>query len=126
MNMGVDAFRLDAIPSLFEREGTTCENLPETHEFLKELRAHVDGRFEDRLLLAEANQWPEDASAYFGDGDECHMAFHFPVMPRLFMAVQQEDRFPVVDILQQTPEIPQNAQRAVFLRNHDELTLEMV
>jgi maltose alpha-D-glucosyltransferase/alpha-amylase len=128
LGMGVDGLRLDAVPYLFEREGTTCENLPETHDFLKELRTHVDGRFEDRLLLAEANQWPEDASAYFGagDGDECHMAFHFPVMPRLFMAVQQEDRFPVVDILQQTPAIPKSAQWAVFLRNHDELTLEMV
>src|SRR3954451_8957339 len=126
LEMGVDGVRLDAVPYLFEREGTTCENLPETHGFLKELRAHVDAKFGDRLLLAEANQWPEDASAYFGDGDECHMAFHFPVMPRLFMAVQQEDRFPVVDILQQTPEIPKNAQWAVFLRNHDELTLEMV
>ncbi|HEV3354449.1 MAG TPA: maltose alpha-D-glucosyltransferase [Acidimicrobiales bacterium] len=126
LDLGVDGLRLDAVPYLFEREGTTCENLPETHAFLKELRAHVDTRFPDRLLLAEANQWPEDASAYFGDGDECHMAFHFPVMPRLFMAVQQEDRFPVVDILQQTPEIPENAQWAVFLRNHDELTLEMV
>jgi maltose alpha-D-glucosyltransferase/alpha-amylase len=126
LGMGVDGLRLDAVPYLFEREGTTCENLPETHQFLKELRAHVDSRFEDRLLLAEANQWPEDASAYFGDDDECHMAFHFPVMPRLFMAVQQEDRFPVVDILQQTPEIPKDCQWAVFLRNHDELTLEMV
>ena len=126
LGMGVDGLRLDAVPYLFEREGTTCENLPETHAFLKELREHVDSKFGDRLLLAEANQWPEDASAYFGDGDECHMAFHFPVMPRLFMAVQQEDRFPVVDILQQTPEIPKNAQWAVFLRNHDELTLEMV
>src|SRR5205807_61201 len=123
---GVDGLRLDAVPYLFEREGTTCENLPETHAFLKELRAHVDARYDDRLLLAEANQWPEDASAYFGEGDECHMAFHFPVMPRLFMAVQQEDRFPVVDILQQTPEVPKNCQWAVFLRNHDELTLEMV
>jgi maltose alpha-D-glucosyltransferase / alpha-amylase len=126
LGMGVDGLRLDAVPYLFEREGTTCENLPETHAFLKELRAHVDSTFPDRLLLAEANQWPEDARAYFGDGDECHMAFHFPVMPRLFMAVQQEDRFPVVDILQQTPEIPDTSQWAVFLRNHDELTLEMV
>ncbi|MBV9286067.1 MAG: maltose alpha-D-glucosyltransferase, partial [Acidimicrobiia bacterium] len=126
LGMGVDGLRLDAVPYLFEREGTTSENLPETHAFLKELRAHVDAKFTDRLLLAEANQWPEDASAYFGDGDECNMAFHFPVMPRLFLAVEQEDRFPVVDILQQTPEIPPNCQWAVFLRNHDELTLEMV
>jgi maltose alpha-D-glucosyltransferase/alpha-amylase len=126
LELGVDGLRLDAVPYLFEREGTTCENLPETHAFLKELRAHVDSRFPDRLLLAEANQWPEDAIAYFGDDDECQMAFHFPVMPRLFMAVQQEDRFPVVDILQQTPEIPDDCQWAVFLRNHDELTLEMV
>src|SRR5947209_4788465 len=106
LETGVDGLRLDAVPYLFEREGTACENLPETHAFLKELRTHVDARFPSRLLLAEANQWPEDASAYFGDDDECQMAFHFPVMPRLFMAVQQEDRFPVVDILQQTPEIP--------------------
>ncbi|MBV8983474.1 MAG: putative maltokinase, partial [Acidimicrobiia bacterium] len=126
LGMGVDGLRLDAVPYLFEREGTSSENLPETHAFLKELRAHVDAKFTDRLLLAEANQWPEDASAYFGDGDECNMAFHFPVMPRLFLAVEQEDRFPVVDILQQTPEIPANCQWAVFLRNHDELTLEMV
>jgi maltose alpha-D-glucosyltransferase / alpha-amylase len=126
LGMGVDGLRLDAVPYLLEREGTTCENLPETHAFLKELRAHVDSRFPDRLLLAEANQWPEDASAYFGEGDECHMAFHFPVMPRLFLAVEQEDRFPIVDILQQTPPIPDNCQWAVFLRNHDELTLEMV
>ncbi len=126
LELGVDGLRLDAVPYLFEREGTTCENLPETHAFLKELRAHVDDRFPDRLLLAEANQWPEDAFAYFGEGDECQMAFHFPVMPRLFLAVEQEDRFPVVDILQQTPEIPANCQWAVFLRNHDELTLEMV
>ncbi|MBV8295983.1 MAG: maltose alpha-D-glucosyltransferase, partial [Acidimicrobiia bacterium] len=126
LELGVDGLRLDAVPYLFEREGTACENLPETHAFLKQLRAHVDDRFPDRLLLAEANQWPEDASAYFGDGDECNMAFHFPVMPRLFLAVEQEDRFPVVDILQQTPEIPKNCQWAVFLRNHDELTLEMV
>src|SRR5438552_6833684 len=116
LELGVDGLRLDAVPYLFEREGTTCENLPETHDFLKELRTHVDARFDDRLLLAEANQWPEDASAYFGDGDECNMAFHFPVMPRLFLAVEQEDRFPVVDILQQTPEVPKNCQWAVFLR----------
>src|SRR6266571_3709991 len=103
-----------------------CENLPETHAFLKRLRAHVDAKFEGRLLLAEANQWPEDAAAYFGSGDECHMNFHFPIMPRLFMAMHQEDRFPIVDILAQTPAIPPSCQWAMFLRNHDELTLEMV
>jgi maltose alpha-D-glucosyltransferase/alpha-amylase len=124
--MGVDGLRLDAVPYLYEREGTSCENLPETHVFLKELRRRLDAKYDNRMLLAEANQWPEDAVAYFGNGDECHMAFHFPVMPRLFMAVQMEDRFPVIDILQQTPPIPETAQWAVFLRNHDELTLEMV
>jgi maltose alpha-D-glucosyltransferase / alpha-amylase len=124
--LGVDGLRLDAIPYLYERDGTSNENLPETHAFLKELRAHVDSKFEDRMLLAEANQWPEDAVAYFGDGDECHMAFHFPVMPRMFMAVRMEDRFPIYDIMDQTPPIPDNAQWALFLRNHDELTLEMV
>jgi maltose alpha-D-glucosyltransferase/alpha-amylase len=124
--MGVDGMRLDAVPYLYEREGTNCENLPETHGFLKELRRHLDRTFDHRMLLAEANQWPEDAVAYFGDGDECHMCFHFPVMPRLFMAVRQEDRFPIIDILEQTPAIPDNAQWATFLRNHDELTLEMV
>jgi maltose alpha-D-glucosyltransferase/alpha-amylase len=126
LRMGVDGLRLDAVPYLFEREGTSCENLPETHGFLKELRRRLDAKYQHRMLLAEANQWPEDAVAYFGEGDECHMAFHFPVMPRLFMAVQMEDRFPVIDILQQTPPIPDTAQWAVFLRNHDELTLEMV
>ncbi len=126
LEMGVDGVRLDAVPYLFEREGTNCENLPETHEFLKELRSHVDERFPGRMLLAEANQWPEDAVAYFGDGDECHAAFHFPLMPRLFMALRMEDRFPVIDILQQTPDIPEGCQWAIFLRNHDELTLEMV
>ena len=126
LNMGVDGLRLDAIPYLYEREGTNCENLPETHEFLKELRAHVDRNYQDRMLLAEANQWPEDAVAYFGRGDECHMAFHFPVMPRLFMALHMEDRFPIIDILQQTPDIHESCQWALFLRNHDELTLEMV
>ncbi|PYN82746.1 MAG: alpha-amylase, partial [Candidatus Rokuibacteriota bacterium] len=110
----------------YEREGTSCENLPETHAFLKELRGHVDERFPNRMLLAEANQWLEDASAYFGAADECHMAFHFPLMPRLFMAIQREDRFPIIDIVQQTPSIPETCQWAVFLRNHDELTLEMV
>ncbi len=124
--MGVDGLRLDAIPYLFEREGTNCENLPETHRFLKEMRAHVDAKFKNRMLLGEANQWPEDAVAYFGSGDECHMAFHFPLMPRLFMALHMEDRFPVLDILDQTPALPENCQWAIFLRNHDELTLEMV
>ena len=126
MGMGVDGMRLDAVPYLFERDGTTCENLPETYAFLSELRAHVDARFEDRMLLAEANQWPEDAVAYFGDGDRCHMAFHFPLMPRMFMATRMEDRFPILDILAQTPPIPESCQWATFLRNHDELTLEMV
>ena len=130
MEMGVDGLRLDAVPYLYEREGTNNENLPETHAFLKKLRAHVDAKFPNRMLLAEANQWPEDSIAYFGDpatgGDECHMAFHFPVRPRLFMAVRMEDRYPVIDILQQTPPIPEKAQWAIFLRNHDELTLEMV
>ena len=124
--LGVDGLRLDAVPYLYERPGTSCENLPETHSFLRDLRAHVDERFSDRMLLAEANQWPEDAAEYFGEGDECHMAFHFPLMPRLFMAIQMEDRFPIIDILQQTPEIPAGCQWALFLRNHDELTLEMV
>ncbi|GBD32191.1 Trehalose synthase/amylase TreS [bacterium HR33] len=124
--LGVDGMRLDAVPYLYEREGTNCENLPETHAYLKALRKHVDQHFANRMLLAEANQWPEDAVAYFGDGDECHMAFHFPIMPRLFMAVHMEDRYPIVDILEQTPPIPESAQWALFLRNHDELTLEMV
>ena len=126
LDMGVDGLRLDAIPYLFEREGTNCENLPETHAYLKELRAHIEQKYPDRMLLAEANQWPEDAVAYFGDGDSCHMAFHFPVMPRMFMSLQMEDRFPIIDILDQTPAIPRNCQWAIFLRNHDELTLEMV
>ncbi|MBI1378260.1 MAG: maltose alpha-D-glucosyltransferase [Frankiales bacterium] len=124
--MGVDGVRLDAIPYLYEEDGTNCENLPKTHEFLRMLRAHVDAHHPNRMLLAEANQWPEDAVAYFGDGDECHMAFHFPLMPRLYMALRREDRHPIVDILEQTPEIPGTAQWATFLRNHDELTLEMV
>jgi maltose alpha-D-glucosyltransferase / alpha-amylase len=123
---GVDGLRLDAVPYLYEQEGTNCENLPATHQFLKKLRAHVDARFSDRMLLAEANQWPEDAAAYFGTGDECHMNFHFPIMPRMFMAIHMEDRFPILDILAQTPQIPPNSQWALFLRNHDELTLEMV
>jgi len=126
LEMGVDGLRLDAIPYLYEREGTNCENLPETHAFLRDLRSHIDQRFGDRMLLAEANQWPEDSVAYFGQGDECHMAFNFPVMPRMFMAIRMEDRYPIVDILGQTPAIPETAQWALFLRNHDELTLEMV
>ena len=125
-NMGVDGFRLDAVPYLFEREGTNGENLPETHAFLKKLRKHVDDRFPGTLLLAEANMWPEDSAAYFGDGDECHMNYHFPVMPRMFMALQMEDRYPITDIFDQTPAIPHTCQWAIFLRNHDELTLEMV
>ena len=126
MGIGVDGMRLDAVPYLYEREGTNCENLPETHQFLKDLRRQIDERFRNRMLLAEANQWPEDAVAYFGNGDECHMAFHFPVMPRMFMALRMENRFPIIDILAQTPVIPENCQWALFLRNHDELTLEMV
>jgi maltose alpha-D-glucosyltransferase/alpha-amylase len=126
LSLGIDGFRLDAIPYLYEREGTNCENLPETHAFLKALRRHIDAKYPQRMLLAEANQWPEDSAAYFGAGDECHMNFHFPVMPRLFMATHMEDRLPVIDILQQTPAIPENCQWAIFLRNHDELTLEMV
>jgi maltose alpha-D-glucosyltransferase/alpha-amylase len=125
--MGIDGLRLDAVPYLYEAEGTNCENLPKTHEFLRKLRAHIDEKFTDRMLLAEANQWPEDAVAYFGPkGDECHMCFHFPVMPRMFMALQMEDRFPIIDILEQTPAIPDTCQWGMFLRNHDELTLEMV
>ncbi len=124
--MGVDGFRLDAVPYLFERENTNCENLPPTHEFLKKLRAHVDKHFDNKLLLAEANMWPEDSAAYFGDGDECHMNYHFPIMPRMFMAVKMEDRYPIIDIIDQTPEIPESCQWGIFLRNHDELTLEMV
>ncbi len=125
-NVGVDGFRLDAVPYLCEREGTNNENLPETHGVIKVLRATLESEFPDRIFLAEANQWPEDLSSYFGDGDECHMCFHFPLMPRLFMAVADEDRYPVHDILRQTPPIPDGCQWAVFLRNHDELTLEMV
>jgi maltose alpha-D-glucosyltransferase/alpha-amylase len=126
LGMGVDGLRLDAVPYLYEEENTNCENLPQTHAFLKKLRAHVDSKFKNRTLLSEANQWPEDAAAYFGDSDECHMAFHFPVMPRLFMGIRMEDRFPILDILEQTPQIPPDCQWAMFLRNHDELTLEMV
>ncbi len=124
--MGVDGLRLDAVPYLYERDGTNGENMPETHAFLKKLRKHVDDRFENRMLLAEANMWPEDSAAYFGEGDECQMNFHFPLMPRLFMTIQMEDRHPLVDILAQTPAIPANCQWGIFLRNHDELTLEMV
>ncbi|WP_257449988.1 maltose alpha-D-glucosyltransferase [Archangium lipolyticum] len=126
LNMGVDGFRCDAVPYLFEREGTNCENLPETHAFLKRLRKTIDSEYPDKLLLAEANQWPADVRVYYGDGDEFHMGFHFPVMPRLFMALRREDRTPIVEILQQTPDIPETCQWAIFLRNHDELTLEMV
>ncbi len=126
MEMGVDGVRLDAVPYLYEREGTSCENLSETHEFLKKLRAYIDGRYRNRMLLAEANQWPADAAAYFGDGDECHMNFHFPLMPRMFMALETEDSFPIINILKRTPNIPASCQWATFLRNHDELTLEMV
>jgi maltose alpha-D-glucosyltransferase/alpha-amylase len=125
-DLGVDGFRLDAVPYLYERPGTNCENLPETHAFLKKLRSHVDSKYQNRVLLAEANQWPEDAAAYFGADDECQMAFHFPLMPRLFMSIRMEDRFPVLEILQETPAIPPTCQWALFLRNHDELTLEMV
>ena len=126
LDAGVDGLRLDAIPYLIEREGTDNENLPETHEVLKKMRAEMDARYEDRLFLAEANQWPEDVLPYFGEGEECHMAFHFPLMPRIFMALAQEDRHPIVEIMHQTPEIPDSCQWAIFLRNHDELTLEMV
>jgi maltose alpha-D-glucosyltransferase/alpha-amylase len=128
LDLGVDGMRLDAVPYLVERENTSCENLPETHQILKKLRSHVDRHHQARMLLAEANQWPEDAVAYFGEGtgDECHMAFHFPLMPRMFMALRMEDRHPIIDILSQTPPIPDGAQWAIFLRNHDELTLEMV
>jgi maltose alpha-D-glucosyltransferase / alpha-amylase len=130
LDLGIDGFRLDAVPYLFEEEGTNCENLPRTHEFLRRCRKVVDDEFPGRVLLAEANQWPADVVAYFGDpavgGDECHMAFHFPLMPRIFMAVRQESRFPISEILAQTPPIPAGAQWGIFLRNHDELTLEMV
>jgi len=126
LKLGVDGLRCDAVPYLYEREGTSCENLPETHTFLKELRVRIDKKFKNRMLLAEANQWPEDAVPYFGNGDEFHMCFHFPLMPRLFMAIRMEDRFPIIDILRQTPPIPETCQWAIFLRNHDELTLEMV
>ena len=126
LETGIDGFRLDAIPYLVEREGTINENLPETHEILKRIRAALEETHPGKMLLAEANQWPEDTRDYFGDGDECHMAFHFPLMPRMYMAIAKEDRFPITDIMRQTPEIPENCQWAIFLRNHDELTLEMV
>jgi maltose alpha-D-glucosyltransferase/alpha-amylase len=130
LDLGIDGFRLDAVPYLYAREGTNCENLPETHDYLKRVRAEVDRLYPDRVLLAEANQWPADVVEYFGDpsvgGDECHMAFHFPVMPRIFMAVRREQRYPISEIMSQTPKIPENCQWGIFLRNHDELTLEMV
>ncbi|EYD73623.1 Trehalose synthase [Limimaricola hongkongensis DSM 17492] len=126
LDMGVDGLRLDAIPYLVERDGTNNENLPETHDVLKAIRADLDAHYPDKMLLAEANQWPEDTRPYFGDGDECHMGFHFPLMPRMYMAVAQEDRHPITDIIRQTPDIPEDCQWAIFLRNHDELTLEMV
>jgi maltose alpha-D-glucosyltransferase / alpha-amylase len=126
LDMGVDGFRLDAIPYLVEREGTHNENLPETHEVIKKLRAAIDAHYQNRFLLAEANQWPEDVREYFGDGDECHMAYHFPLMPRIYMSIAQEDRYPITEIMGQTPDIPDSCQWAIFLRNHDELTLEMV
>ena len=130
LDLGIDGFRLDAVPYLFERDGTNGENLPETHEFLKRLRKEIDRDYPDRVMLCEANQWPDDVVQYFGDpatgGDECHMAFHFPVMPRIFMAVRREQRYPISEIMEQTPAIPANCQWGIFLRNHDELTLEMV
>jgi len=130
LDLGIDGFRLDAVPYLYERDGTNCENLPETHEFLNRLRKEIDRDYPDRVMLCEANQWPDDVVQYFGDpatgGDECHMAFHFPVMPRIFMAVRRENRYPISEIMEQTPSIPANCQWGIFLRNHDELTLEMV
>ncbi len=126
LDLGVDGFRLDAVPYLVERDHTSCENLPETHAVIKAVRKHIDDRSPDRMLLAEANQLPADVRAYFGDGDECHMAYHFPVMPRIFMALHLEDRQPITDVMKTTPTIPDNCQWALFLRNHDELTLEMV
>jgi maltose alpha-D-glucosyltransferase/alpha-amylase len=126
LDLGLDGFRLDAVPYLYERDGTNCENLPETHAYLKRVRREVDENYPNRVLLAEANQWPADVVDYFGDGDECHMAFHFPVMPRMFMAARREDATPILEILDQTPPVPDNCQWGLFLRNHDELTLEMV
>ncbi|HBD96462.1 MAG TPA: maltose alpha-D-glucosyltransferase [Spirochaetia bacterium] len=126
LGLGLDGFRVDAVPYLFEQEGTSCENLPQTHEYLKKIRKFVDNKYPDCLLLAEANQWPEDLLPYFGDGDEFHMAFNFPLMPRMFMALRQEHHGPIIDIIQRIPAIPENCQWAIFLRNHDELALEMV
>jgi maltose alpha-D-glucosyltransferase/alpha-amylase len=126
LDLGIDGFRLDAIPYLYERDGTNGENLPETHAYLNRVRAEVDARYADKVLLAEANQWPQDVVQYFGDGDECHMCFHFPVMPRMFMALRREEALPMIEILDRTPHIPENCQWGLFLRNHDELTLEMV
>jgi maltose alpha-D-glucosyltransferase/alpha-amylase len=126
LDMGVDGVRLDAIPYLCVRDGTNNENLPETHAVIRQMRAVVDQHYEDRMFLAEANQWPEDVRDYFGNGDECHVAYHFPLMPRMYMALAQDDRHPIVEIMEQTPDIPSNCQWAIFLRNHDELTLEMV
>ncbi len=126
LDLGVDGFRLDAVPYLVEREGTDNENLRETHQVIKQLRAAIDANYQNKFLLAEANQWPEDVREYFGDGDECHMAYHFPLMPRIYMSIAQEDRYPITEIMQQTPDIPDTCQWAIFLRNHDELTLEMV
>jgi maltose alpha-D-glucosyltransferase / alpha-amylase len=126
LDLGIDGFRLDAVPYLYERDGTNGENLPETHDYLRRVRAEVDARYPDRVLLAEANQWPEDVVHYFGDGDECHMCFHFPVMPRMFMSLRREEAKPILEILDRTPAIPEVAQWGLFLRNHDELTLEMV
>ncbi len=126
LDTGVDGFRLDAIPYLCERDGTNNENLPETHDIIRKFRAELDAYATGKVLLAEANQWPEDVQEYFGNSDECHMAYHFPLMPRIYMAIAQEDRFPIADIMRQTPDIPADCQWALFLRNHDELTLEMV
>ncbi len=126
IGLGVDGFRLDAVPYLVERDGTSCENLPETHTLIREIRKHIDDTAPYCMLLAEANQLPSEVRAYFGDGDECHMAYHFPVMPRIFMALHLEDRLPIVDVMERTPSIPDSCQWALFLRNHDELTLEMV
>ncbi|MDX6424368.1 MAG: maltose alpha-D-glucosyltransferase / alpha-amylase, partial [Gaiellaceae bacterium] len=126
LDLGIDGFRMDAIPYLYERDGTNGENLPESHDYLKRVRKEIDANYADKVLLAEANQWPEDVVEYFGDGDECHMCFHFPVMPRMFMALRREDATPIYEILERTPPIPENCQWGLFLRNHDELTLEMV
>ena len=126
LDLGIDGFRMDAIPYLYERDGTNGENLPESHDYLKRVREEIDANYADKVLLAEANQWPEDVVEYFGDGDECHMCFHFPVMPRMFMSLRREDATPIYEILERTPPIPENCQWGLFLRNHDELTLEMV